>query len=111
MFYFRLALALGMTVDQMLKTVRSDELAEWMAFYSLDPFGDQRADYRMGIVAAVQANSWRGQGQRALSPEDFLPFKPPQRQSNKRQSPSDMRAAFDAFVRASAKKAKHGNSR
>ena len=42
-----------------------------MAYYSLEPFGEERADLRSGIVAAVTANVWRGKG-RAAQPKDFM---------------------------------------
>jgi hypothetical protein len=32
------------------------ELAEWAAYYQCEPFGEERADLRAGIVASVIAN-------------------------------------------------------
>lgn len=49
------------------------ELAEWRAFEKLEPFGDGRADLRMGISTAAILNSRRGRGVRALKPLDLLP--------------------------------------
>lgn len=71
---FRLALALGMPVRQLLAAIGSDELTEWMAFYQLEPFGDLRGDYRSGVVAATFANAHRVNGAKPLTPEDFMPF-------------------------------------
>jgi hypothetical protein len=39
-FYFRLALERGISVDQLLDTTDSLELAEWIAYWELEPFGD-----------------------------------------------------------------------
>jgi len=55
---FRLALALGMPVRELLGRIGSDELTEWMAFYQLEPFGDFR----------------RARDTRPFTPEDFMPF-------------------------------------
>lgn len=46
---------------------------EWMIFYNLEPFGEQRADLRAAIVAATIANANRGKNQRAYKVEDFMP--------------------------------------
>ena len=71
---FRLALALGMTVRELLQRMGSDELSEWMAFYQLEPFGDYRADYRSGVVASTFANAHRAKDASPFRPEDFMPF-------------------------------------
>lgn len=59
---------------ELLSRIGSDELTEWMAFYQIEPFGDFRADYRSGIVAATLANANRTKDSRAFTPEDFMPF-------------------------------------
>jgi hypothetical protein len=54
----------------------SREIAEWMAFASLEPFGEERADLRAGIIASVLANIHRDRKRRPepFSPTDFMPF-------------------------------------
>ncbi len=71
---FRLALALGMPVRELLGRIGSDELTEWMAFYQLEPFGDMRADLRSGVIASTFANAHRAQHTPPFTPEDFMPF-------------------------------------
>lgn len=71
---FRLALALGLPVREMLASMGSDELTEWMAYYQLEPFGDYRADYRSGVVASTFANAHRPKDAGPFKPEDFMPF-------------------------------------
>lgn len=71
---FRLALALGLPVRELLGRIGSDELTEWMAFYQLEPFGDFRADFRSGIVASTFANANRAKDSKPFTPEDFMPF-------------------------------------
>jgi len=71
---FRLALAMGRPVREMLASMGSDELTEWMAYYQLEPFGDYRADYRSGVVASTFANAHRAKDANPFRPEDFMPF-------------------------------------
>lgn len=46
-----------------------------MAFYRLEPFGDERADLRAGIVASTVANSNRGKRGKITKATDFMPFR------------------------------------
>lgn len=52
----------------------ADEFAEWLAFQSIDPASEERADLRAGIIASVIANLMPTKGNRVLSPLDFMPF-------------------------------------
>jgi hypothetical protein len=63
-----------MTVKELLGRVDSRELSEWMAFYSLDPWGDQRADLRHGISCALFASAHTEKGKPSPKPCDFMPF-------------------------------------
>ena len=64
-----------MTVRELENRISSRELAEWMAYYSTEPFGEQRADYRAGLLAATVANSaGAGKKNKALQPTDFIPI-------------------------------------
>jgi hypothetical protein len=64
---------LGKTVDQLLSEISSEELSEWMAYYQLEPFGDERADWRSGMMAATMANLQRSKNRAPYKPEDFMP--------------------------------------
>lgn len=70
----RLALALGKTVHEIETTMSAREFFDWMDFYSVEPFGDQRADIRSGVVAATIANVYRGKGKKPFGPSDFMLF-------------------------------------
>ena len=59
-----------MTVGQLLASVSSRELTEWQAFFRLEPFGEDRADLRAGIIASTVANTARDPKAR---PKPFLP--------------------------------------
>lgn len=76
MFYFRLALALGMTVREMLSRIDSAELTEWRAYAMLEPFGEIIADQRHGILTSTLANVNRDPKKtpEAYQPKDFIPW-------------------------------------
>lgn len=48
------------------------QFAEWLAYYSVEPFGEERADLRNAILCRLVANALRGKGRRA-EVEDFMP--------------------------------------
>ena len=56
-----------------LARISSRELSEWMAYYSLEPFGAVRGDLQAAIVASTVANSAGAN----TKPADFIPdFEP-----------------------------------
>lgn len=59
----------------MSEEISDAELREWMAFYRLEPFGDERADLRAGIVASTVVNVNRGKRGKATKPTDFMPYR------------------------------------
>jgi hypothetical protein len=69
-------LALGeVDVDGMLASMSSRLLSEWMVFAQLEPFGEERADLRAGIVASTIANANRDpkQQSKAFTAREFMP--------------------------------------
>lgn len=75
-FSFRLALALGWPdPDVMLASMPYSLYLEWMQYYELEPFGEERADLRAGIIAATVANCLaRKKGRPAFRVTDFMPL-------------------------------------
>ena len=64
-----------MTVRQLENSMSARELSEWMAYYAIEPFGEQRDDYRAGLIAATVANcAGAGKKGKALQPTDFIPI-------------------------------------
>jgi hypothetical protein len=52
----------------------SRQLSEWLAFFQLEPWGEERADLRAGIVASTVANVNRSAKRRKpYKPQDFMP--------------------------------------
>tara|TARA_R100001463_G_scaffold129363_1_gene188245 strand:- start:572 stop:823 length:252 start_codon:yes stop_codon:yes gene_type:complete len=70
-----------MTVREMLARIDSLELAEWMVYYGLDPFGNERTDLQAGIIASTIANANSAKG-KTFQASDFMPFKEQQEQSS-----------------------------
>jgi hypothetical protein len=64
------------------------QFREWMTFYAVDPFGDQRADLRMGVLAAAMSNRWRGKNEEPMKPIDFMPF------NRTEQTPNEIRSTL-----------------
>lgn len=48
----------------------SQEFTDWIAFYELNPFGEERADVRHAINTASVVNCW---SKKAYKPKDFMP--------------------------------------
>lgn len=83
-----------MTVRQLLSSLDSYELTEWMAFDQLEALGEARADLRAGIVSAAVGNHGFRSLPQPYKASDFMPYlqqreeeKPlllndPQKQSN-----------------------------
>ena len=53
----------------------SREFAEWLAFYSIEPFGEARADLRTAMLMALLANIYRDEKKqpRPFEAKDFMP--------------------------------------
>ena len=87
MFCFRLALALGYTVGELLDVVTSEELSLWEEYARRHPFGDERADVRSAYQTACVVSATVG---KTMKVKDFLP----QWQEEKKQSWQEVQAYF-----------------
>jgi len=61
-----------MPVGELLTRMSGQELTEWEAYYRLEPWGEERADLRSGVVAALISNAFRGKGGKVQKPQDFM---------------------------------------
>lgn len=78
----------------------SRQFAEWLAYSNVEPFGEQRADLRSAIIACVTANVWRGKGQKALKPEDFMPFRENPEKAEVQQTMQQQQNIFERINKA-----------
>lgn len=58
------------------------EFEEWRQYDALFPFGDVRADWRMGTIASMIFNVNRGKGAPQMNADDFV-LKPPKTQKQR----------------------------
>lgn len=60
-------------VDEVLAELSGDEIAEWQAYYALEPWGDDWK--RTALLAMLMAETHRNQDQRKepFTIEDFMP--------------------------------------
>lgn len=59
-----------------MESLSSRQMAEWWAYYRIEPFGWDVENWRSGLVASTIANVNRGKSRRVFKPTDFMP-KPP----------------------------------
>lgn len=55
--------------------ITSAEFAEWLAYYQIEPWGEERADWRSGNIARVIAEAHRNPDKRStpFTVDDFMP--------------------------------------
>lgn len=57
----------------MLEEISFDQFAEWRRLYAAEPFGEERADLRMGQICAIIANVNRSKrSDKVFSATDFM---------------------------------------
>lgn len=68
-----------MTVRELLARIDSRELSEWMAYFSMEPWGTETEDWRAGMVASTIANVNRDpkKQKKPFEPKDFVPRRVP----------------------------------
>jgi hypothetical protein len=97
-----LALGLGRTVGELECSLSPRELADWQAYYLLEPWGAWRDNYHAGLVAARLSNLFRGKKAKPVSPADFFyEYSAPQKSQTNCES-------FKVLLMALAKDKSHG---
>ena len=73
-------------VELMLAEMSWPQMVAWQRYAAVEPFGEDRADLRMGILASILANVNRDPKKRAraYTPRDFMPQFGPARHSAER---------------------------
>lgn len=59
-------------VDAMLGEMTSAQFSEWLAYSRIEPWGEERDDLRIGILASMIANMFREKGKKPAKPSDFI---------------------------------------
>lgn len=73
MFLHRYALMIGWPVPLLKQVMSSRDITEAMAYQTIDPHDQTRADFRAGIIASTIANVNRGKGSKQYNAYDFMP--------------------------------------
>lgn len=76
-------------MEALLTAMTSQQLSEWMAYFTLEPFGDEILDTHLATIAAILANANKAKGTKARKVEDFQLWK------NAPKKPFDAEALFD----------------
>lgn len=63
-----------MTVGEMEARMSAREFIEWQIYSNLEPFGQQREDFRAGQICAVTANVMGAGKKKQLTATDFIPL-------------------------------------
>lgn len=97
-------------VDAMLEGLSATQLAEWEAFYTLEPWGADVDDHRAGIVAAAVANMAGKQMRKGkvAVPSDYFPSRLPKPRPDGLDVRAQVHAIFGPMAR---RKVRHGNDR
>ena len=80
-----------MTVNELLDRMSMDELAEWMAYYEIEPFGESWK--QTAYICSMVGNAAGGKkGGRPFQPDEFLPAK--SRPRHRRMSGDEILSVF-----------------
>jgi hypothetical protein len=84
---------LGCTVEELLSRISAAELAEWQAYYAIEPFGEtwKQTSYLCAMVGNG-AGGKKGGGN--FKPDDFMPVRLSRRLRARRQRPDEMLNVF-----------------
>lgn len=75
----------------------ADELAEWMAYAQLEPWGCNQEDWRAALITAAVQNQWVGKDDRPVRPQDLMPDYTLERAKRRRRAAARrLRAAWQA---------------
>lgn len=84
------------------KEVSASQLAEWKAYHTLSPIGEERADFRFSYLSAVLTNiairTHGKQGAKLSEVKDHLFNWDPEFSGRKEQSVEEMKAVFTGML-------------
>ena len=115
MFQFRLCRELKYAhPDYLLEKLTASQLAEWKAFNTLDPIGEERSDFRMSYMASLLTNlvikTMGKQGSKLTSVEDFA-LNWGEGKKKGTQSVEDMKSVFQSLAAASAERGENNKQK
>jgi len=84
-----------MTVSELENRMSAAELTEWMVYFAMEPFGNQQADYRAGMICTLIAKTMGGM--KNAAPDKFFPIYK-NRDAAPKQSPESQMAIFQGLA-------------
>jgi len=81
------------TPRHLLRELNSRDIAEWIAYYSIEPFGSMHDEQIGGVIASTVANCNRAKGQSAFSYTEFMPNYEPEEMTSE-----EMQANYHAWM-------------
>lgn len=99
----------GRFVHEIKQELNGVQLAEYMAYDQLEPFGPQRVDAGFASMCVTMANAWRGKGQRPHTLEDFMLFKKKDRRQTVEEQIGMARMIHEAFTARQKAKSQRGH--
>lgn len=80
----------------MLGKLSLREIGTWAALWRIDPWGEERADFRQAITTYVLAEVNRNPKKKGTpyKPLDFMPYAQRDKQANNRELSARIKAAF-----------------
>lgn len=88
----RLSLQLGIPISELQQRLSSADVTEYLAFYTLEPFGDRQDDLRFGMLFSMLSSAW---GSSSRSPASFFPSLG---EAKRQQTDEEMLAIMNALV-------------
>ena len=75
---------------------------EWLAYTQIEPWGEERADWRAALIACMLANIHRDEKRKTEPYEisDFMPDFSGEAKTAKEQTPEEMYTAFKALTKS-----------
>ena len=101
---------MGYPVRVLQRMIDSKEFAEWMAYYQIEPFGEERADLREAMVPFMLANAFGEKGKKPKL-EDFLISNLINDEPKLRQSLEEMQVKLKGIAKRYEEAQKRGNNR
>lgn len=63
---------MGWSIAQIDRNISARELRDWIEYDSIQPFGHERDNWHMGVLASILINQYLSKGQRPKNPNDFM---------------------------------------
>lgn len=90
---------MGRPIAQLKAEMSHREFVSWLAFYEVEPWGEERADLRAGIVASTVANCHVSRKGKGFKPSDFMPDFGKAAKRKTGQTREEQMAVFDTLKR------------